>query len=344
MALSGESATLLIEYGDAVIKRLAWMALAVAVIVSVVGAIEAFGFAPARPTGDAWNYLAAGERLNAGHLLYALSAGDRPVGLAPPYWSVPLLSPPPIAVAWRPLAVLGDASMILWGVAGLVASAAAFAVIAVRATLALAAVVTILAAAVAIQALSGNVNALLFPLLVVAWIVRSRPWAVGTIVAIAASIKLLPLLLILWLISAGRRRAVIATVIALAAIGGASLLGAGPSAFGDWLRAVPLSAPAPGSVATILGVSSTVILAAAAIAVIAAAAARDERWTFSIAVVAATLASPALYLGHLGLAAAALAPWLLPVDQAIARIWARDQVARSDASGEVAVGSGAVAP
>src|SRR5205823_2822366 len=56
--------------------------------------------------GDAYTYLAAGQRLNAGHQLYALSPGDNPVQLNPPYWTVPLLSPPFMAVLWRPLALL----------------------------------------------------------------------------------------------------------------------------------------------------------------------------------------------------------------------------------------------
>jgi hypothetical protein len=46
-------------------------------------------------------YLAAGERLNAGHQLYALMPGNRPVDIHPPFWTVPLLSPPPIAVLFR---------------------------------------------------------------------------------------------------------------------------------------------------------------------------------------------------------------------------------------------------
>ena len=46
--------------------------------------------------------------------------GDRNVPLAPPYWSVPLLAPPPIAVLWRPLALLGEPAMALWAGAGLV--------------------------------------------------------------------------------------------------------------------------------------------------------------------------------------------------------------------------------
>src|SRR4030088_3430196 len=61
---------------------------------------------------DAITYLAAGERLNAGHQLYALAPGDRWVWINPPFWTVPPLSPPPIAVLWRPLAALPNE----WGV------------------------------------------------------------------------------------------------------------------------------------------------------------------------------------------------------------------------------------
>jgi hypothetical protein len=56
---------------------------------------------------DTWNYLAAGERLNAGHSIYALVARDRPILLEPPS-TVPLISPPLVAVLWRPLAFLPD--------------------------------------------------------------------------------------------------------------------------------------------------------------------------------------------------------------------------------------------
>jgi Glycosyltransferase family 87 len=273
----------------------------------------AFGFHPARPDGDAWNYLAAGERLNAGHPLYVVGPGDRPVTLVPPYWSVPLLSPPPIAVAWRPLALLGDPAMVVWGVGCLLATLAGLAVLVLRSELRTAAIVAVLAAPLAIQGLSGNVNAVLFPLLLVAWSARTRPWVVGLIVAAAISIKLTPVLLLLWLISARRWRAVMATAAALAAIGVIALLGSSPDAFLDWLRLVPATtAPAPGSLAASLGVRPAVVLIALGLAVAAVALAtrRDERWTFAAAVVATTLASPALYLGHVGLAAAALAPWL----------------------------------
>src|SRR6266536_85078 len=64
--------------------------------------------------GDALVYLAAGERLNAGHPLYAISAGDRPIGIQPPHWTVPLLSPP--------LALLPpDSGAYVWWAAALAA-------------------------------------------------------------------------------------------------------------------------------------------------------------------------------------------------------------------------------
>ena len=47
---------------------------------------------------DSSTYFAAGLRLNEGNPLYTLTPGDRPVPLDPPYWSIPLMSPPPIAV------------------------------------------------------------------------------------------------------------------------------------------------------------------------------------------------------------------------------------------------------
>ncbi len=50
------------------------------------------------PFTDAVTYLAAGERLNAGHPLYSLAAGDRRVALEPTLSPAAILSPPPIAV------------------------------------------------------------------------------------------------------------------------------------------------------------------------------------------------------------------------------------------------------
>ena len=61
---------------------------------------------------DTWNYLAAGERLNAGHSIYAIVPGDRPTIIWPPGFA-PLGSPPLVAVVWRPLALLPD-TIVMW--------------------------------------------------------------------------------------------------------------------------------------------------------------------------------------------------------------------------------------
>ena len=74
------------------------IALAVGAGLIVATAVVYYAQAPGYLGGDARTYLAAGERLNAGHPLYALSPGDRPVAISPPWWTVPLVSPPFIAV------------------------------------------------------------------------------------------------------------------------------------------------------------------------------------------------------------------------------------------------------
>ena len=93
------------------------IALAVAAL-AVVAIVTSFWVsisdAP-RIAADAYTYLAAGERLNAGNHLYELRPGDRWIWINPPFWTVPLLSPPLIGVLWRPLAALpSDSGLLLW--------------------------------------------------------------------------------------------------------------------------------------------------------------------------------------------------------------------------------------
>jgi len=299
-----------IGYGVRVLRFAAWTGLIAFVILVWVSALPAVGFDPARPGGDASNYLAAGERLNAGHPLYALSPGDRPVPLAPPYWSVPLVAPPPIAVAWRPLALLGDASMVLWATAGLVVTLLTVGWLLGRGGLIVAGLIALFAAPLAIQSFAGNANAFLFAALVLAWVWRDRPPLVGVLIAIPIAVKLTPVLFVIWLAGAGRRRAVAMVVVALAAIGVVSVLGAGLQNHLDWLASLPGTAPAPTSLAGLTGLPSWLIIAASIAVVIVVALRGDERLTFTAAAIAAALASPALYLGTLGIAAAAAAPWV----------------------------------
>jgi len=292
------------------VRTTAWLVLVAVSIAIWLAAFRAFGFTPWVEGSDAWNYLAAGERLNAGHPLYALSPGDRPIQLLPPYWTVPLLAPPPIAVAWRPLALLGDPAMTLWATAGLIVTLGTAGWLLARGGLIAAAIVAGLSFALAEQSLAGNANGFLFLALVLAWGCRSRPLVCGGVVAAAAVVKLTPVILLIWLVASGRWRAVAAMVGWLAVIGVVSLAGAGLQNHLDWLASVPGAVPVPTSVAGLTGLPSTAVVVVLSLAAAAIALLRDERLTFSAAVVAATLASPALYLGTLGIAAAAAAAWI----------------------------------
>lgn len=273
--------------------------LLVVIAVSAILAWQAFGFDWTRPDGDPWNYLAAGERLNDGHRLYALSPGDRPVVIAPPYWTVPLLAPPPIAVFWRPLALLGESSMLLWGLAGLIGVLGSAIFLARRGALL---VVAILATDLALTVLSGNASALILPMLIGAWVYRDRPWIAGALVAGAAAVKLLPLVLVLWLVVTGRWKAVFAALAVGVAILVVSLLGAGPDAFVAWFESARTAAPSPNSVAARTGLPTWLVVVALAVPI--ALLGRWDRLSFGAAILATAFATPAYYFSAWALLAA----------------------------------------
>ena len=280
---------------------------------SLVMAWRTFGFDWARPDGDPWNYLAAGERLNAGHPLYELSPGDRLVVIVPPFWTVPLLAPPPIAVFWRPLAVLGESSMLLWGLAGMIGVLGSAVFLARHGALL---IVAIFAIDLCLTVLSGNATAVVLPMLIAAWALRDRPWIVGSLVAIAGAIKVLPLVLGIWLIVTGRRRAIAASLAVGLAILVASLVGAGPDSFVDWFQSATTAAPSPKSLAALTGLPIWLVVVAFAVPIVLLG--RWDRLSFGAAILATAVATPAYYFSAWALLAA------LPV-------W-RDQRPQSDAS------------
>lgn len=306
--LSGAAARALVDGGRG--RRLAIAACAGLSLGGVIAGALAFGWHPTLLGGDAWNYLAAGERLIAGHPLYSLSPGDRLVPIVPPFWTVPLLAPPPIAVAWRVIAPLGNAAMVAWGIAALAAVVAA--VIVLWRGVAFWPALALLAAPVTMTALSGNVSAFLLAGMVAAWVFRDRPWIVGALVAAMAAVKLTPVVLLVWLIAGRRWKALGAALVAGVVIGAASLVGAGPDAWRAWLASVPMSAPSPVALATLLNVPTWAV-AVAAVAAVAGTwvATRSNRATFAAAVIAAALATPALYFQALALLLAAVTPWAL---------------------------------
>lgn len=254
---------------------------AVALVVVTLLGMQRFGVAPDRASGDPWNYLAAGERLNAGHPLYALSEGDRDVELRPPYWSTPLLSPPFIAVLWRPLALAGDVAMLLWWIGGVAAMSWFVVRVLARTTAGGVLGLVLLSPALVFTALSGNAAAYLIPLLAL-----RHPAAV----ALATGVKLTPVLLAP---AVGILR-VLPWAVAVVMV---SLLGAGMDNHLAWMGSMLDVQPTPISVAGLTGLHPVLVLALAALASL-----RGWSW----AVVAVVIASPSAHFASFGLLAAAL--------------------------------------
>ncbi len=278
--------------------------LAVLLLVGLTLEIAPWFVAPTAIGGDVSNYYAAGLRLNAGHPLYALSAGDRPVPIISPYWTVPLLSPPPIAVLWRPLAVLGDVSMLLWWLANFAATVVAIAYMILRARVAGLAVICVLSPALVLSALSGNAVGLLLAALVGGLAARRRgrsEWF-GTAIAVAAAVKVAPLALVWVLIVQRDRRGMKGFAVTGSLIAVASWVGAGAFnwlAYVDVVRSAPTAAT-PLSLPSLLGLP-TIPTLAVLLAVCSAAASVRPAWALPLMTVPAALCTPAVYFEALAL-------------------------------------------
>ena len=216
------------------ILRLWIPALAIGVVVTIQIVYFDRGFVP----GDAFTYLAAGERLNDGHLLYALSPGDRPVDLKPPYWTVPLLSPPPIAVLFRPLALLpNDLGPYVWWAVCIASIVGTTLVMMRRRPIVIGLAVLLLSIPLVYEIGVGNLNGLLIAGIVGAWylLVRGRDVAAGAVIAGMTALKLTPVVLAWWLITQRRWSALRAFVATGLVIGIVSVLGAGLSTHLEYL-------------------------------------------------------------------------------------------------------------
>ncbi len=208
------------------ILRVAVPAVALGLLIAIQINYFDRGFIP----GDAFTYLAAGERLNDGHALYALSPGDRPVGLKPPFWTVPLLSPPPIAVLFRPLALLpDDLGPYVWWAVCIVAIVGTMVVMLRRRPILVGAAIVILSIPIVYEIGVGNLNGLLVAGIAGAWLllVRGRDLAAGAVIAGMTALKLTPVVLAWWLITQRRWHALKAFAVAGLVIAGISIVGAG---------------------------------------------------------------------------------------------------------------------
>lgn len=257
------------------------------------------------PFADANTYLAAGERLNAGHDLYTLGPGDRPVLILPEISSAALLSPPPIAVIWRPIAAL-PFGLALWVAAAWLALLGTTYYLVLRTGLRGAVVATALAPAIGEQLAACNVAAFFPFLLTLAWVLPG--WRSGLIVGVMASLKLAPAAMIGWLVGTGSWRGVGAACLAIVVAIGLSLVGAGPDSLVRYVEVARMVAPSASSLSGITGVAwlSPAILIGGTI--VAVALGRWPAWSFIVAVIASVLGTPALYLSGFVTLLATLAP------------------------------------
>jgi len=280
---------------------------------------------PASIGTDISNYYAAGQRLNDGHQLYALEPGDRAIanGTGRSMWSYPLLSPPPIAVLWRPLAMLpGDFSMYLWWWTGALGSIAFAAWLIVRSNTRIKVLALLLAPSLSITLWSGNVNALLIPLGAVLWWAESRGKSnlAGFIVGLSMLLKLVPGMFLFWLIFIGDRRGVRAFFATVAFGLALSVLGAGLDAHFKYLdvasqaNAVGLSGLSPVSIARSMGIGSPFAeWAPYAIAAVCAAEAwlmrKRPDWCFAACAAGLALGTPDLRIETLAWLLVAMVPF-----------------------------------
>jgi hypothetical protein len=277
--------------------------------------------------GDIITYLAAGERLNAGHPLYALSPGDRPMPIVPPYWTVPLLSPPLIAVIWRPLALLPDAVSIgLWWIAMLALLGISITMI-LRAPKMIGAVaVYVLAVPLGLEAVQGNINAVILLGALVAWraYVGGRAEVAGAIVAVLAVLKVTPAILVVWAVAVGGRKAVVGAAVGLAVAGAISVLGAGIDAHLAYLSVMrdtttigPSDQSLPG-ILRALGMPEFLVARVSLVTdvagVVGVLASRGRpAASYRVAIVTLVAGSPVVYVNTFLLLIAALAPNLWPL-------------------------------
>jgi hypothetical protein len=276
--------------------------------------------------GDAFTYLAAGERLNAGHQLYALSPGDRPVDIHPPYWTVPLVSPPPIAVVFRLFALFGDAGAYLWWALQLLSLAASLILLGRRLRpIVMAAAIAVLTIPTVYEIGVGNLNSMVLLGSILVWrlATRRREAAAGGVVAVMSAVKLTPAVLVWWLLATGRRRAFLAAVVGGSIALAVSIVGAGFDTHVEYLRLLASGtsfAPSPlslGGMAVYLGMPATIarwipsLFAILGLATVFALRGRPA-WAYGAAIVTMIYGSPSVSINWFVLLYALLAPVAWP--------------------------------
>jgi hypothetical protein len=268
---------------------------------------------------DGVTYLAAAERLNAGHQLYSLELGDRLVyGLGSPCCPYPLMSPPPIAVLWRPLALLGpETALLLWDWVNAVAIIVIVGLLLVRRPLTTGILIVVLSLPLAVETLLGNVNGLLLAGLAATWLLgRSGRFATaGAVIGLMAAVKIWPALLLVWFISQGHLRASKGFVASVLVVGVLSLAGAGIPAHLEYLTTIAPATSGLASLAELVRAATGVWIPWLAYAVLLFgvlevwALRSRPRLAWAAAVLAMVFGAPVFHAGTLVLLFGALVPW-----------------------------------
>jgi hypothetical protein len=292
-----------------------WLRVFIALIPCAVGifvATQYFAYMLSPTNGvppftDALWYQAAGERLNAGHLLYALGPGDRPVYMVPGITAAPLLSPPPIAVLLR-LIVAVPFGFQYWVVACWTALLSTTFYLVYKSGLRGAVVAAALSPAIGEQLAACNVAAFFPGLLTLAWHWRNHPSA-GGLIGIMAGLKLTPGAMAGWLAGTRRWRGLVALVVTSAAIVLISVVGSSVGAFGDYIEVARTAGSSTSSLSGLTGVAwaSAAVLVLGTVAIVGLG--RWPRVAFIAGVVLSVVGTPSLYLSGLVTLLAALAPF-----------------------------------
>ncbi|HEY5435181.1 MAG TPA: glycosyltransferase 87 family protein [Candidatus Limnocylindrales bacterium] len=192
---------------------------------------------------DAYTYLAAGERLNAGHSLYGpLEPGDRYV-LDWQTFAAPLVSPPLVAVLWRPLALLGAWTVFPWWALTIAALVGTYVVVWSRAPLLAAALTVPAMYAFSIEVGVGNLDSFVLAGTLAAWYLwrRDRPSSAMAVAVALAALKVYPVLLVVWLLVVAPARTWRPFLASVGVLLGVGVAGAGLAAHLDYLHVLAVS-------------------------------------------------------------------------------------------------------